>query len=58
MALAFLGDVTLVEEIGEEDKEENSMSTDPPSKDDGVVAFNEEQLESVSEDTNKLDLNE
>jgi len=34
------------------------MSTDPPSKDDGVVAFNEKQLESVSEDTNKLDLKE
>ncbi len=32
------------------------MSTDPPSEYYGEVAFDEEELESVSEDADKLDL--
>jgi len=53
-----LGNVALFEEAGKEDKEKDSVPTDPPSKDDGVIALNEEELERVSEDTNELNLNE
>ena len=48
--------VALFKEIWEEDEEENPMSTDPPGEYYGEIAFDEEKLEGVSEDSNKLNL--
>ena len=54
--LLFFGVVALLKEAGEEDEKKDSVSTDPPCEYGGEIAINEEQLESVSEDANKLDL--
>ena len=54
--LPFFGVVALLKEAGEEDEKKDSVSTDPPGEYGGEIALNEEQLESVSEDANKLDL--
>ena len=54
--LPFFGVVALLKEAEEEDEKKKSVPTNPPGEYGGEIAINEEQLESVSEDTNKLDL--